>query len=96
MQLLANKSPTVSTAGVSFMNSNSPQMAYFPDSDTVHLTIAEGPESQSVEISPDVTAELNENGDLIGVEILNASSYLRDTLLETVQARLLSLSKRSA
>jgi uncharacterized protein YuzE len=94
MQLLANKSPTVSRAGVSFMNS--PQMAYFPDSDTVHLTIAEGPESQSVEISPDVTAELDENGDLIGVEILNASSYLRDTLLETVQARLLTLNKRSA
>jgi len=49
-----------------------------------------------VEISPDITAELDENGDLIGVEILNASSYLRDTVLETVQARLLSLGKRSA
>jgi uncharacterized protein YuzE len=44
---------------------NSPQMAYFPDSDTVHLTIAGGPESQSVEISPDITAELDENGDLL-------------------------------
>lgn len=71
-------------------------MAYSSDSDTVHLTITEAPESQSVEISPDVTAELDENGDLIGVEILNASSYLRDTVLETVQARLLILTERSA
>lgn len=71
-------------------------MAYFSDSDTLHLTVADGPESHSVEISPDVTAELDANGELIGVEILNASTYLRDTIMETVQARLLSLSKKSA
>ncbi|MBU2261449.1 MAG: DUF2283 domain-containing protein [Proteobacteria bacterium] len=40
-----------------------------------------------------MTAELNENGDLIGIEILNASSYIRDAVMETVQAKMLKLSE---
>ena len=72
------------------------KVTYFEDVDTLHLSIAEEAEAGSVEISPDVTAELNANGELIGVEILNASSYLRDTILESTQARLLQLSKKVA
>jgi hypothetical protein len=34
---------------------------------------------------------LNTNGDLIGVEILKASIFLRDSILETTQAKLLQL-----
>jgi len=56
------------------------KIAYFDDDDTLHLSIAEEAEAESVEISPDVTAELNAKGELIGLEIINASSYLRDTL----------------
>lgn len=69
------------------------KIAYFEDVDTLHLSIAEEPEAGSVEIGPDVTAELNAKGELIGVEIINASSYLRDTILESAQARLLQLSQ---
>ena len=72
------------------------KITYFEDVDTLHLSIAEDAEAGSVEISPDVTAELNANGELIGVEIINASSYLRDTILESAQARLLQLSKKVA
>lgn len=72
------------------------KVTYFEDVDTLHLSIAEEAEADSVEISPDVTAELNANGTLIGVEIINASSYLRDTILESAQARLLQLSKKVA
>jgi uncharacterized protein YuzE len=72
------------------------KIAYFEDVDTLHLSITEEAEAESVEISPDVTAELNANGELIGLEIINASSYLRDTLLESVQARLLQLSRKVA
>jgi uncharacterized protein YuzE len=43
-----------------------------------------------------ITAELNENGDLIGIEILNASSYIRDAVMETVQAKMLKLSVAGA
>ena len=69
------------------------QMNYFKEEDILHLLISEEAEANSVEISPNVTAELNEAGELIGVEILNASIYIRDSILESVQGKLLNLVK---
>lgn len=68
-----------------------PQMNYFKEEDVLHLLISEEPESASIEISPNITAELNADGELIGVEILNASNYVRDFILESVQGKLLNL-----
>lgn len=70
---------------------NKPHMVYFEQEDILHLAISEGPEAQSVELSPNVTVELNEKGDLIGIEILDASAFLRDTIAESVQAKLLGV-----
>ncbi len=70
---------------------NSPKLNYFPEQDIIHLAISEENESDSVEISPNITAELNQEGELIGVEILKASTFLRDFVLETTQAKLLNL-----
>ena len=63
---------------------------YFEQEDVLHLVFADEPEGGSVELSPGVTAELNAQGELIGVEILNASTFIRDTLLETVQVKMLA------
>ncbi len=68
-------------------------MTYFKDEDVLHLVISEENESNSVELSPNITAELNENGDLIGIEILEASSFIRDSILETAQAKMLTFAK---
>lgn len=46
------------------------------------LVTSEGEEADSIELSPNITAELNESGELIGIEILEASSFLRDTILD--------------
>ena len=67
-----------------------PRLAYFEKEDILHLVVNEGPEAQSVELSPNLTAELNDKGELIGIEILQASSFLRDTILESAQAKLLA------
>jgi uncharacterized protein YuzE len=67
------------------------QMNYFGKDDVLHIVISEEKEAGSVELSPSITAELNEKGELIGIEILNASNYLRDSILEGVQAKLLNL-----
>jgi uncharacterized protein YuzE len=67
------------------------RMNYFGEDDVLHIVISEEKESGSIELSPNITAELNEKGELIGIEILNASSYLRDSLLEGIQAKLLHL-----
>ena len=67
------------------------RMNYFGDDDVLHIVISEEKESGSVELSPNITAELNDKGELIGIEILHASSYVRDSILEGVQAKLLNL-----
>lgn len=36
-----------------------------------------------------ITAELYEPGELIGVEILNVTSFLRDSIMESVQFKVL-------
>lgn len=69
---------------------NKPHMVYFEKEDVVHLTISEGPEARSVELSPNITVELNDKGQMIGIEILGASEFLRDTIAESVQAKLLN------
>ena len=70
---------------------NKAQMAYFEKEDVLHLAISDEPEASSVELTPNVTAELNEKGELIGIEILNASTFVRDSILESAQARMLKL-----
>ena len=69
---------------------NKPRLAYFEKEDVLHLVLSDGPEVQSVELSPNITAELNDKGELIGIEILKASAFLRDMIMETAQAKLLA------
>jgi uncharacterized protein YuzE len=68
-----------------------PKLLYFEQEDILHLVIAEEEEANSIELSPNIPAELNEKGELIGIEILNASRFLRDTIMEGVQAKVLQL-----
>ena len=71
-----------------------PRMFYFEKEDVLHLVISDEEEAGSTELSPNVTAELNEQGELIGIEILEASTYMRDSLLDSAQMRLLNLAKQ--
>lgn len=75
---------------------NDPKLSYFEKEDILHLSISDEKESGSVEISPNVTAELNEKGELIGIEIIGASAFLRDSILESAQGKLLQFSKQVA
>jgi uncharacterized protein YuzE len=77
-------------------NDNMPRMVYFEQEDVLHLALSTEPEAGSVELSPNVTAELNDKGELIGIEILKASAFLRDTILESVQAKMLQLREAQA
>ena len=68
-----------------------PKLSYFDREDVLHLVISEDDEANSIEVSPDITAELNDKGELIGIEILNASKFVSDTIMEGVQAKVLQL-----
>ena len=70
-----------------------PKMFYFDKEDVLHLIISDEEEANSVELSPNITAELNERGELIGIEILQASTFVRDSITEAVQAKLLNLTR---
>jgi uncharacterized protein YuzE len=52
----------------------SAKMTYFEQEDVLHLVVSDEPEADSVEITSNITVELNEAGELIGVEILSAST----------------------
>ena len=66
-------------------------MTYFEKEDILHLVISDEPESDSIELSSNITAELNDKGELIGIEILNASAFIQDTILDASFATRLSL-----
>jgi uncharacterized protein YuzE len=69
---------------------NKVHMEYFEKEDVLHLAVSDEPEAGSVELSPNITAELNKKGELIGIEILKASAYVRDSIMETAQAKMLN------
>jgi uncharacterized protein YuzE len=64
-------------------------MRYFDKEDILHLVIKQGKEASSVEMSPNITVELDEKGEMIGIEIQNATHFIRDGLLESIQAKIL-------
>lgn len=70
---------------------NKTRIRYFEQEDILHLVIAEGTEGRSLELSPDITVELNDLDELIGVEILHASKFLRDSVLESIQAKTMQI-----
>ena len=61
-----------------------PRMFYFEKEDILHLIMSDEKEANSVELSPNITAELNEQGELIGIEILQASTFVRDSITGSV------------
>ena len=56
---------------------NKPKINYDPKSDVLYIVARKGKEEEFVEIAPGLNAELDENGRVIGIEILNASSVLK-------------------
>ena len=58
------------------------ELSYFEQEDILHLAISEDGEASSLELSPNIMAELNERGELIGIGILNACAFVQETFAE--------------
>jgi len=54
-----------------------PVVRYDHKIDALYIVAKKGVEDEFVEIAPGINVELNEQGDVIGIEILNASKVLR-------------------
>ena len=61
---------------------------YYPENDVLYVLLQAGEEAKAVEIEPGVTAELNKRGKLIGIEILDASKYLRKLIQQRLAPQL--------
>jgi len=59
---------------------NKPTVHYDPQSDVLYFLVREGEEERFVEVAEGVNVELDEEGQLLGVEILNASRFLRTAI----------------
>lgn len=54
-----------------------PLVNYDSKSDVLYIVARKGKEEEFVEIAPGINIELDEKGEVIGIEILNASSFLK-------------------
>jgi len=53
---------------------------YDQKSDALYIGIKKGAEEEFVEVSPGVNVELDQKGQVIGIEILNASKVLKSVV----------------
>lgn len=62
------------------MKKTSQKIYYDKKTDVLWLNIKSGPEEQYNEVAPGVGVELGKDGELLGIEILNASKVLGSKL----------------
>ena len=62
------------------MKSSKKIVNYDPKSDSLYMGIKRGVEEEFVEISPGINVELDEKGQVIGIEILDASKVLKPVI----------------
>jgi len=65
---------------------------YDKKSDALWLLIKSGVEEEVKEVSPGVNVELGKNGELLGIEILNASKVLGEKISKSDSSRFSSFS----
>ena len=63
----------------------SPFNVFYDEKEDILYLAKEGVEHEFVEIAPGVNAELDKNGTLIGIELFNASTLLRNVLSPIVK-----------
>ncbi len=80
---------------LSGLKMHTPKLSYSKEDDILHLLVTEGKEAGSVELSANITVELNDDEEIIGVEILNASAFVRNTVLDSTQAKLLQMATQN-
>ncbi len=62
-------------------------MHYDSEADALAIYIRKGREEEFVEISPNIAVELDKKGQVIGIEILNASRTLQPVLKSLIARR---------
>jgi uncharacterized protein YuzE len=63
------------------------KIAYYPDTDSMYIDLSEKPSKESREVSPGVVLDYDEDGNIAGIDIDNASGKLnlKELVLNKVQ-----------
>lgn len=69
------------------------KMVYFEQEDILHLKVSDEPEKGSMELGPNITAGLNDDGELTGLESLIVSAFIRDSVVVSFPAKMLAFAK---
>ncbi len=62
------------------------KVQYFPDTDTLYLTLQSKPSIESEEVSPDIILDFDADGNVIGITIDQASRQLDSLKVEAILA----------
>jgi len=57
--------------------SKKPQVVYDYESDVLYIVAKKAKEEEFIEVAPGINVELDDRGQVIGIEILNASKCLK-------------------
>lgn len=60
------------------------KLHYYPETDSLYIELKPGPGADTLEIAEGVVADLNERGEVVGLDIDSASRHLDLTTLEVV------------
>ncbi len=58
------------------------KLQYFPDTDTLYVDLRDEPATESEEIAPDVVADYNTAGQIVGISIDSASTKVDLTAVD--------------
>lgn len=70
------------------MKKTKQKIYYDKKTDVLWLMIKTGPEDKHQEVAPGISVELDKNGQLLGIEILNASKVLGSKLIDKSATRI--------
>jgi uncharacterized protein YuzE len=68
------------------------RITYDPEADALHIRLREVDPNDSVDVEEGVTADLDEGGHVVGIEILDARQRLGDGALATISLERLPFS----
>ena len=67
------------------------KLKYYEESDVLYYLISEGEEDSAIELTPGVTVELNKEKEISGIEILDASKFMKNFIVENFQSKFASI-----
>jgi uncharacterized protein YuzE len=62
------------------------KVQYFPDTDTLYLTLQDKPSTESEEVSPQIILDFDAEGNAVGITIERASHQLDSLNVEAILA----------